>query len=161
MPFTGPIPYTPPQTTFVPGGSPPFTFQELDMMRTYMMTPKTFATPGAMLEGIFTAINGFNNDPQDMGWTQFAIRQVLYNLTQLEFQLSILENVPVMSTVQINGKIEVDPQGTAFIYRYIDGPALIAQLASRLAYFPDQNYFAPVKLTRTSDHIAYRRPKMY
>lgn len=159
MPTPGPLPYVPPQDTFIPGGVLPWTFQELDMMRTYMMVPKLFATPGALLEGIFSSINGMITDPLDLGFTQFAIRQVLYNLNLLELNLSILENVPIMSTVEIEGKISLDPQATAFMYRYIDGPALINQLSSRLAFQPDHNYFAPVELVPTSNNIAYRYPK--
>ena len=155
----GPIPYYPPQKVFTPGTSPPFTYQELDMIRTYMMTPKLFATPGALLEGVFSSINGMITDPLDMGWTQFAIRQVLYNLNQLETQIALLESAPLFGTVKIEDKIVVDPVVTLFTYRYVEGPALINQLASRLAYQPDQNYFAPVALVPAGTNIAYKYPK--
>lgn len=160
MTITGPIPYQIPNGgVFVPSVGPVFTPQELDLLRTYMMVPKVFATPNSLLEGIFLGINNLVNDPIDLGWTQYAIRQVLFNLTQLEANLAILDNTPIMSTININGKVMVDPQGTAFMYRYIEGPALISRLSSRLAFFPDKNYFAPAKLTPTADHISYRRPK--
>jgi hypothetical protein len=159
MPVAAPIPYTPPQSTFIPGGVVPWTYQELDLMRTYMMTPKLFATPGALLEGIFSSINGMNTDPLDMGWTQFAIRQVLFNLVQLETQLAYLQNAPIMGALKIEGKIVTDPVGTAFMYRYVDGPALINQLASRLAYFPDRDYFTGAKLSPSGTNIAFRYPK--
>lgn len=159
MATTGPLPYVPPQTTFVPGATPPWTFQELDMMRTYMMTPKLFATPGALLEGIFSSINGMITDPLDMGWTQFVIRQVLYNLNQLETQIALLEIAPYLASVEIQGKIVIDPIATLFVLRYVEGPALIQQLSSRLAYQPDRNYFSPVDLVPTSTNIAFRYPK--
>jgi hypothetical protein len=165
MPTVGPIPYTPPQSTFVPGTSPNFSFQELDLMRTYMLMPKLFATPGALLEGVFSSINGLNSDPLDMGYTQFAIRQVLFNLVQLETQLAYLEAAPIMGTVEIEGKIITDPQGTAFMYRYVDGPALINQLASRLAFPPAGNYFAPVETapgnSMGSYRNQYRQPRLF
>jgi len=157
-PLVGPIPYVPPQSTFVPGGSLPWTPQELDMMRTYMMMPKVFATPGALIEGIFSSIQGMNTDASDLGWTQFVIRQVLFNLNFIETQIAILENAPLLGTVEIEGKIVTDPQGTLFILREFEGPALINQLASRLAFMPDTNYFSPVKLMPTGSGLAYRRP---
>lgn len=165
MPSVGPVPYLPPSSVFTPGVGTIFSYQELDMMRTYMLMPKLFATPGAMLEGVFSSINGLITDPLDMGYTQFAIRQLLYSLNQLEFQIVYLENAPILSTVEVMGKVITDPIGALFTYRYIDGPALINQLSSRLAFPPAGNYFAPAEINAGNSMAGYRnkyrRPKMF
>jgi hypothetical protein len=145
----------------VPGAEPPFSFQELDMMRTFMLMPKLFSTPGALIEGVFSSLNGLVTNPTDMGFTLFAIRQVLYNLNQLEFQLAYLDHAPLMGTVKIEGKIVTDPVATAFMFRYVDGPALITQLASRLAFTPIGNYFAPSQVDTSGKALSYARPRMF
>jgi len=147
-----PIVYT------IPTIGTPFTPQEKDLCRTYMLVPRAFATPHALLEGIFEAIDGMINNPDDMGQTQQSIRYVLYRLVSIENRIEQYENLTLSSEVE--GEVQIDAIRSLAMDREVNGPALLTQLASRLAFNPDGNYFDPVVTMPTGGgHVAYRIPR--
>lgn len=133
----------------------PFTPQEKDLMRTYMMVPKVFSTPGALLEGIFDAIDGLYNT-DDAGATQAAIRTTLTNLQALEAQIATLQLLLLATDVE--NEVKLNASNALAVIRYQEGPALINQLASRLAFVPDRNYFEPTPVLGVGQlTTSYRR----
>jgi hypothetical protein len=137
----------------------PFTPQERDQIRTYLMVPLVFSTPGALLEGVMDGINGLYNT-SDAGATQAAIRVVLAKLTALEAQIAVNEQLMLAS--EVVDEVKIDAARVLAILRYMEGPALISQLAQRCAFNPDANYFAPVRMAQNvtyGGHRNYKHPR--
>lgn len=153
LPF-GPQPYTMPAPDPITGLPVPFTGQEKNAIRTYLYNHKVWVTPNALLETDMLTINGLINDPTDgYGQTLISIRYALQNLYQLEFNLALLEQNPMLlSTLKIEGQIVVDYAQTVWTYRNITGPAYITQLQIHMAYDPDWKYFAPARTAKKGDN---------
>ena len=136
----------------------PFTPAERDYMRTLMLVPMPFSTPGALLEGIFDGINGMYDNPFDQGATQAAIRVVLSKLAALEAQIATYENL--LLATEVTDEVKFDAGRALAILRYMEGPALLTGLSSRLAFNPDGNYFSPVRLANQVQYGGHRNYKV-
>lgn len=132
----------------------PFSGAERDYLRALFGSSKLFSSSNSQFENVLNSINGLYDDPTDGGATQAAIRVTLAKLAAIEVQLVNLSNL--MLGTEVVGKVKVNAMKNDYYLRFIQGPALITQIANRLSFPPLIAYFSPASTQDGGQAIVHR-----
>lgn len=123
----------------------PFSPFERDYLRALFGSSKLFTSSNSQFEGILNSIDGLYSDPTDQGATQTAIRVTLAKLEALETQLTNL--IPLMLSTEVEGKVKTQAVKNDYYLRFVVGPSLINQIATRISFPPLIPYFSPSEIS--------------